>query len=63
LLDSDIEDYKKIANSASHMFEINSQMLFIVTEEMQAYFSDQKQYDEVIRIIADKAKKMSSENA
>lgn len=62
LRDSDIEDYKKIANSASHVFEIDSQMLFIVSEELKAYFSDQKQYDEVIKIIADKAKKMSSEN-
>ena len=62
LLDGDIEDYTAIINTTSHMFEINSKMLSIVCEEMQAYFCDQKEYDEVIKIIADKAKKISDEN-
>ncbi len=62
LLDCDIEDYTAIINNVSHMFEINSKMLSMVCEEMQAYFCNQKEYDEVIKIIADKAKKICDEN-
>lgn len=59
--DVDVENYTRIVDSVSHMFNINSRTLSVVYEEMQPYFLDQKQYDEVILIIADRVRKTTEE--
>jgi ABC-type glycerol-3-phosphate transport system substrate-binding protein len=59
--DEDVDAYKKIVESVTTVNTSDASISKIISEEMPAYFSGQKDLDEVVEIMQDRVQKVLDE--
>ena len=59
--DKNIDELEKIVSSISRMDSVDAAISLILVEEMPAYFSGQKELDQVVKIAQDRAQKVLAE--